>query len=93
MPVTDCNVTGICRYYDARWGIESGYRIDDHDFTGITTSHSEAIRLFYLFLSVILRNVLTLLKSMLTDGSRGEMSSYEFCESFRSEAIGVRGAS
>ena len=36
MPVTDGNIAGICRYYDARWGIETGYRIDDHEFTGMT---------------------------------------------------------
>jgi hypothetical protein len=43
MSVTDGNVADICRFYDARWGIESGYRIDDHEFTGLTTSHNESL--------------------------------------------------
>jgi len=30
MPVTDGNIFDICRYYEARWGIETGYATVDH---------------------------------------------------------------
>ena len=93
MYVTDGNVADICRFYDARWGIESGYRIDDHEFTGLTTSHNESLRLFYLFLSVLLRNIWTLLKLMPGCTSAGNMppieefSASEFRERFGKELM------
>ena len=91
MSVTDGNVADICRFYDARWGIESGYRIDDHEFTGRTTSHNESLRLFYLFLSVLLRNIWTLFKLLLGCTGAGnkapveEFSAGEFREWFGKE--------
>jgi len=91
MSVTDGNVADICRFYDARWGIESGYRIDDHEFTGRTTSHNESLRLFYLFLSVLLRNIWTLFKLLLGCTGAGnkapveEFSAGEFRERFGKE--------
>ncbi|MCL4316984.1 MAG: transposase [Candidatus Thermoplasmatota archaeon] len=87
MPVTDGNIVGICRYYDARWGIETGYRIDDHEFTGMTTSHSDAIRIFYLLLSVILRNIWTLLKVVQTEKGMSGMRAYEFAEELKKEVF------
>jgi hypothetical protein len=91
MSVTDGNVADICRFYDARWGIGSCYRIDDHEFTGRTTSHNESLRLFYLFISVLLRNIWTLFK--LLSGCTGagnkapveEFSASEFREWFGKE--------
>ena len=87
MQVTDGNIVGICRYYDARWGIETGYRIDDHEFTGMTTSHSDAIHIFYLLLSVILRNIWTLLKAVQTEKGMSGMRAYEFAEELKKEVF------
>ncbi|MBX8636487.1 MAG: transposase [Thermoplasmata archaeon] len=87
MSVTDENIVDICRYYDDRCGIETGYRVDDHEFTGMTTSHSDAIRLFYLFLSVILRNIWTLLKTMQSVRGERETAAYAFKEEFRKDII------
>ena len=93
MQVTDGNIVGICRYYDARWGIETGYRIDDHEFTGMTTSHSDAIHIFYLLLSVILRNIWTRLKAMQSEIGMGEMRAYEFAEELKREVFMAYGSS
>jgi len=87
MPVTDWNIVDICCYYADRWGIENGYRIDDHDFTGMTTSHSDAVRLSYLFLSVVFSNIWTLLKTMQSVSGEHETTAYAFSEEFKRSII------
>ena len=77
----------ICRYHKARCGIKTGYRIDDHEFTGMTTSHSDAIRIFYLLLSIILRNIWTLLKAVQTEKGMSEMRAYEFSEELKKDVF------
>ena len=93
MPVTDGNIVDLCRYYDARWGIETGYATIDHEFTGTTTSQSDSIRIFYLLLSVILSNIWTLLKAVQTEKGMGEMRAYEFTEELKREVFTAYGSS
>ncbi len=53
----------------------------------MTTSHSDSIRIFYLLLSVILRNIWTLLKAVRTEKGMGEMRAYEFSEELKKEVF------
>jgi putative transposase len=47
----------LFRFYQARWGIETGHRNLDHDFKARTTSKNYNIRLFYFLFSVCLYNL------------------------------------
>jgi len=57
MDVTPENAVHIAQLYERRFGIESEYRTEKHAFTGKTTSRNHSIILFFLLLSVILRNM------------------------------------
>ena len=43
--------------YGKRWGIETSYRIIDHDFKARTTSRKYVVRLFYFLFCVLLYNL------------------------------------
>ncbi len=43
--------------YGKRWGIETAYRIKDHDFKARTTSKKYVVRLFYFLFCVLLYNL------------------------------------
>ena len=43
--------------YGKRWGIETAYRIKDHDFKARTTSKRYVVRLFYFLFCVLLYNL------------------------------------
>ncbi|MCK5027726.1 MAG: transposase [Candidatus Pacebacteria bacterium] len=51
--------------YGKRWGIETSYRIIDHDFKARTTSKRYVIRLFYFLFCVLLYNLWVLANVLL----------------------------
>ena len=57
MDVTVENAADLAQLYERRFGIESEYRTEKHEFTGKTTSRNHSIVLFFLLLAVILRNL------------------------------------
>ncbi len=57
LDVTVENAAHLAQLYERRFGIESEYRTEKHEFTGKTTSRNHSIILFFLLLSVILRNL------------------------------------
>jgi len=48
--------------YRARWGIETDYRVLEHEFRAMTTSNKFTIRYLYFFSGVFLRNIWELSK-------------------------------
>ena len=52
----------LSNYYRKRWGIETDYRVLEHDFQGKTTSNKFSIRLFNFLTGVTLRNLWELSK-------------------------------
>ncbi len=57
LDVTQENAVHLAQLYERRFGIESEYRTEKHEFTGKTTSRNHSIILFFLLLAVILRNL------------------------------------
>lgn len=53
--------------YGKRWGIETSYRVIDHDFKARTTSKKYVIRFFYFLFGVILYNLWVLTNILLCD--------------------------
>ena len=53
--------------YGKRWGIETSYRVMDHDFKARTTSKKYVVRLFYFLFCVILYNLWVLVNILLCD--------------------------
>ena len=51
--------------YGKRWGIETSYRVMDHDFKARTTSKKYVIRLFYFLFCVLLYNLWVLANILL----------------------------
>ena len=51
--------------YGKRWGIETSYRIKDHDFKARTTSKKYVVRLFYFLFCVLLYNLWVLANVLL----------------------------
>lgn len=51
--------------YGKRWGIETSYRIIDHDFKARTTSKRYVVRLFYFLFCVLLYNLWVLANVLL----------------------------
>lgn len=55
----------LCELYGKRWGIETAYRIKDHDFKARTTSKRYVVRLFYFLFCVLLYNLWVLANVLL----------------------------
>ena len=66
--IEESQAQSLYSMYSKRWGIETGYRILDHDFKPRTTTTNYNIRLFYFLFSCCLYNlwVLTNICVMLT---------------------------
>jgi putative transposase len=56
LDVTEKNVKSVCDRYAKRWGIETGFRVQDA-FLVRTTSKNYTVRLFYFLFSVCLYNL------------------------------------
>jgi IS4 transposase len=56
------SVTTIAQFYEARWGIETGYRVKKWEFRAKTCSESVIVRFFFILLAIILFNIWTLLR-------------------------------
>jgi len=56
LPVTDNKRENLAEVYRMRWGIETSYRVEKHDFLAKTTSKSYKFRLFLFLTAVILYN-------------------------------------
>ncbi len=54
--VNEKNVEAVCNRYAKRWGIETGFRVQDN-FIAKTTSKDYSVRLFYFLFSVCLYNL------------------------------------
>ena len=81
--MADGIIVNICHHYNSRWRIETGYRRDNQEITGRTTLHRDAICIFYLLLSVILKNVWTLLNIVQTGKDMSEIRGCEFAEELK----------
>jgi len=64
----------LFRFYKARWGIETGYRLLAHDFKAKTTSKNFHIRLFYFLFSVCLYNLWVLVNICVSMDLYGKIS-------------------
>jgi IS4 transposase len=60
-------LTYLYKLYGKRWGIETSYRVMDHDFKARTTSKKYVIRLFYFLFCVLLYNLWVLANILLCD--------------------------
>lgn len=56
------SVSTIAQFYEARWGIETGYRVKKWEFRAKTCSESVIVRFFFILLAIILFNIWTLLR-------------------------------
>lgn len=56
------SVLTIVQFYEARWGIETGYRVKKWEFRAKTCSESVIVRFFFILLAIILFNIWTLLR-------------------------------
>jgi len=56
LPVTNNTRKDLAEVYRKRWGIETSYRVEKHDFLAKTTSKSYKFRLFLFLVAVILYN-------------------------------------
>jgi len=56
------SVLTIAHLYEARWGIETGYRVKKWEFRAKTCSESTIVRFFFILLAIILYNIWTLLR-------------------------------
>lgn len=56
LPVTNNTRKDLAEVYRMRWGIETSYRVEKHDFLAKTTSKSYKFRLFLFLVAVILYN-------------------------------------
>ena len=57
----------IAELYSKRWGIETDYRVLDHEFFGKTTSNKMSIRYFYVMMGISLRNIWELSRNQFTN--------------------------
>jgi hypothetical protein len=57
----------LVELYRSRWGIETDFRVLDHEFLGKTTSNNRAVRYFYAMMGMWLRNIWVLSKTLFTD--------------------------
>ncbi|PKK81095.1 MAG: hypothetical protein CVT47_04195, partial [Thermoplasmata archaeon HGW-Thermoplasmata-2] len=55
--------------YRKRWGIETDYRVMKNEFLALTTSNNPTVRLYYLYLAVLMRNYIEFLRYILNDSS------------------------
>lgn len=53
--------------YRKRWNIETGYRVQKHEFRPNTTSKNHRIRMFYFMFSTLLYNLWVITNAMLSD--------------------------
>lgn len=58
-------IPSLRELYGKRWGIETAYRIKDHDFKARTTSRKYVVRLFYFLFCVLLYNLWVLVNLLL----------------------------
>jgi IS4 transposase len=56
------SVLTIAHLYEARWGIETGYRVKKWEFRAKTCSESTIVRFFFILLAIILFNIWTLIR-------------------------------
>jgi len=56
LPVSNNTRKDLAEIYRMRWGIETSYRVEKHDFLAKTTSKSYKFRLFLFLVAVILYN-------------------------------------
>jgi IS4 transposase len=56
------SVLTVAHLYEARWGIETGYRVKKWEFRAKTCSESSVVRFFFILLAIILYNIWTLLR-------------------------------
>jgi putative transposase len=57
---------GLFSLYSRRWGVETSYRLQKHDFLGRTTSKNFQVRLFFYLFSVTLYNLWMLLNILVS---------------------------
>jgi hypothetical protein len=65
LPVTNQTREVFAEIYRKRWGIETSYRIEKHEFLAETTSKSCAFRLFLFLVAMILYNFWIILRCIL----------------------------
>ncbi len=91
LDVTAENAVHLAQLYERRFGIESEYRTEKHEFTGKTTSRNHSIILFFLLLAAILRNLWLLwqwLIAMRNGWKRAAgMPAADFADMFWKEAL------
>lgn len=57
----------LAESYSSRWGIETDYRVLEHEFMSKTTSNKFNIRYYYFMLGTVLRNVWVISQSLFKD--------------------------
>jgi len=65
LPVNDLTRENIAEVYRKRWGIETSYRVEKHDFLAETTSKSYEFRLFLFLVALILYNFWMILRCII----------------------------
>ena len=65
LPVTNNTRENLAEVYRMRWGIETSYRVEKHDFLAKTTSKSYKFRLFLFLVAVILYNFWMIIRMIL----------------------------
>ena len=76
------SVLAIARLYEARCGIETGYRIKKCEFRAKTCSESTAVRFFFILLAIILYNIWTLLRFSEPNHFKNGISASIFSEAY-----------
>lgn len=66
----------LFRLYSKRWNIETGYRVQKHEFRPNTTSKNYRIRTFYFMFSTLLYNIWVITNAMLSKYLFDEMVEY-----------------
>jgi hypothetical protein len=72
----------IAHLYEARWGIETGYRVKKWEFRAKTCSESTIVRFFFILLAIILFNIWTLLRFSEPNYFKNGISASIFSEAY-----------
>jgi len=62
--------------YSKRWNIETGFRVQKHEFRACTTSKNYKVRMFYFMFSELLYNIWVILNAFLSVYLFGEQVDY-----------------
>jgi len=79
---TKGSVLTIVSFYEARWGIETGYRVKKWEFRAKTCSQSTIVRFFFILLSIILFNIWTLLRFSKIDHYKNGIPAHILSEAY-----------